>query len=104
MLGPLRGLDAEGTSELLRRLGAEVQQSVDSRTDYVVACGTSLDEAAATIRQSPLAAAETAEEHARDGAVRDDQTKSSGSKQGVRVLSERQFRMLLPAGQATVRW
>ena len=96
MLGPLRGLDMQGTTQLLERLGAEVQPQVDTRTDYVVACGTSLEQASGSIISSP-SVAEAQEPYSA-------KPHQGISKPGVRVLSERQFRMLLPAGQSSVRW
>jgi DNA polymerase III subunit epsilon len=93
MLGPLRGLDVPQTVELLKQLGAEVQTAISPQTDFVVACGTSLDDAQATVQQS-----QTLE-------VREEgMPPNNAARTGIRVLSERQFRMLLPAGQSSVRW
>jgi DNA polymerase III subunit epsilon len=92
MLGPLRGLDAEQTTNLLQRLGAEVQSAISAETDLVVACGTSLDEANETVQRS------------QSMVVKESAPTVATKRAGIRVLSERQFRLLLPAGQASVRW
>lgn len=91
MLGPLRGLNIEETLQLITRLGAVAQDAITPRTDYVIACGTSLAEASQVVCES-LSMAKAAPS---DG---------ESSKMGIRVLSERQFLALLPAGKASVRW
>ena len=92
MLGPLRGLDIEQTTQLISRLGAQVQPGIDSQTDYVVACGTSLDDASQLVSSSlqPSSAAPAAPPPAKTASIR--------------LLSERQFLALLPAGKATLQW
>ncbi len=87
MLGPMRGLDMPATIELITRLGAIAQPTINSQTDYVVACGTTLDEASQLVCTA-LAAAPVA----------------AGTSQaaGIRLLSERQFAALLPAGKASI--
>ena len=92
LLGPLRGLDLGRSIQLLERLGATVDEQIQPGTDYVVACGTPLEDAAAKIRQ--LAARNTTQE-ASDG-----ETES----RGVRLLSERQFMALLPGGSGALQW
>lgn len=89
MLGPLRGLSLEETQQLIQDLGGTCQSQIGSSTDYVVACGTSLDSASTLICQQ-LA------EHASD-------EKNRAEATGIRLLSERQFRALLPGGKAA-RW
>ncbi len=89
MLGSLRGLDSQKTIQLLTQLGASCQSQINSQTDYVVACGTSLDQASQLVCSS-LAREES--EPTRDKAA------------GIRLLSERQFLALLPGGKASVRW
>lgn len=81
MLGPMRGLSLDETHLLVRQLGGEVQQDVESATDYVVACGTTLEDASQIVCKK-LALAEEAD------------------PAGIRILSERQFRSLLPGGKA----
>lgn len=80
MLGPLRGLSQSDTERLLVELGATVQSQIDTATHYVVTPGISLSEAQQ--RVDTFAA-----------------NQSEQSTRGVvRVLSERQFRALLPGG------
>jgi len=93
MLGPLRGLDLVETIELITRLGAVAQPRINADTDYVVACGTTLD-AASQLVCTALSATPTNPPVA----------SSQGAKPaGIRLLSERQFAALLPAGKATLR-
>jgi DNA polymerase-3 subunit epsilon len=94
LLGPLRGLDMQQSQELVNSLGGVCLSTIDAQTDYVVACGTSLDAASQVVCQS-LANTSAATTHA-------DQVPAKAA--GIRLLSERQFRALLPAGKATVRW
>lgn len=91
-LGSLRGLSSEETIEFARRLGAECQSELDSRTQYVIACG-------ATDR-------EQAESAIQDALFRRPEVDSASASLAVpiRVLSERQFLALLPGGKAAVRW
>lgn len=91
MLGPLRGLSIEETLQLITRLGAVAQPAINARTDYVIACGTTLAEASQVVCES-VAAYESAA------------PPEDSSKSGIRLLSERQFLALLPAGKASVRW
>jgi DNA polymerase III subunit epsilon len=90
MLGPLRGLSIEETLQLISKLGAVAQRSITARTDFVIACGTTLDEASQVVCES-LAVANAA-------------PASEPKQAGIRLLSERQFLALLPAGKASVRW
>ncbi len=83
MLGALRGLDFSQTIDLIARLGAVVQPQIAPDTDYVVACGQPL---AAASQQLGTAVAE-------NRASKRDSTKT------IRLLSERQFRALLPGGK-----
>jgi hypothetical protein len=93
MLGPLRGLDLVETIELITQLGGLAQPRIDASTDYVVACGTTLDEASQFVC-SALAATP-------DGTAI--ASSKGGKPAGIRLLSERQFAALLPAGKATLR-
>lgn len=85
LLGPLRGLSLEESTELVAGLGGQFHAKIGLDTDYVVACGTSLQSAGNIV-------CEAIAEAAADG---------SQSEAGIRVLSERQFRALLPGGKAT---
>lgn len=71
MLGALRGLSMAETQELLQELGAEVQSSIDERTHFVVSSGMALSQARQMFTEQT---------------------------QGIKLLSERQFRALLPGG------
>ncbi len=93
LLGPLRGLDLPQSHELISRLGGECQQKIGSTTDYVVACGTTLDDASQVVC---AALAGTPPTQACD-------SQDSDRAAGIRLLSERQFRALLPGGKSTVR-
>lgn len=99
LLGPLRGLDVPQSQSLIAQLGGVCQTQINALTDYVVACGTTLDDASqrvcAALAQAPLEPSAAAEP------VEGLPTKRPA---GIRLLSERQFRALLPAGNATVRW
>jgi DNA polymerase III subunit epsilon len=125
LLGPLRGLDLQQSHALIVQLGGVAQTHIGAQTDYVIACGTTLD-AASQVVCAALAGAP--EEELRGGevvaeepaaattaavtaaAANDTATAvrnaASGDNrsQGIRLLSERQFRALLPAGKATLRW
>ncbi len=82
MLGPLGGFTMEETQALIEELGGRFTNTIDGHTDYVVACGITLTEAQSRI----------------DTVVRQDATNSD--LLGFKVLSERQFRALLPGGKA----
>ncbi|MEC8555563.1 MAG: exonuclease domain-containing protein [Planctomycetota bacterium] len=86
MLGPLRGLDVADTNQLIEQLGGCLQTDIQPSTHYVVACGTTLEAAGQIVCQ---AVAEQPESY-----------ESNSPVQGVRLLSERQFRALLPGGKA----
>ncbi len=80
-LGTLRGLSVEDTQKLIHALGGQCQTSISSETDYVIACGGMLlAEAKEMLAPQP------------------------DSTPVIRVLSERQFLSLLPAGKTSVRW
>ncbi len=84
LLGPLRGLDMQQSQDLICRLGGHCQTNIDASTTYVIACGQSLIAAKQQLTQPQSVAAP-----------------KSGS---IRVLSERQFRALLPGGKASASW
>lgn len=90
LLGPLRGLTQQQSRELITRLGGVCQAQICAGTDYVVACGTSLD-AASDLMSAALATDATTSQVA-------------DKPGGIRLLSERQFRALLPAGKASAKW
>lgn len=80
-LGTLRGLTAEDTQKLIRALGGDCQPNITAETDYVIACGgVMLADAKEMLIQEPEPSSV------------------------IRVLSERQFLSLLPAGKTAVRW
>ncbi len=82
MLAPLRGLSFEATLRLLMELGATIQPEIDPTTNYVVAPGISVSEAQQQV---------------------DALRASSSQPVGIRVLSERQFRALLPGGAVSIQ-
>lgn len=97
LLGPLRGLDMQQSHDLICRLGGHCQTNIDASTHYVVACGHSLIDAKQQLGQTqpPLSTPQSS-----------GTPPSTGSPQPncVRVLSERQFRALLPGGKANASW
>lgn len=99
LLGPLRGLDLLQSQELIAKLGGVCQMQIGSTTDYVVACGTTLDEASNLVCAALAQAADSAPVPAPDNSAN-----ASSRAAGIRLLSERQFRALLPAGKSTVGW
>lgn len=94
LLGPLRGLDMQQSQDLICRLGGHCQSNIDASTSYVVACGQSLMDAKQQLEQTPHMQAHPTP------------VQPHGSPQpgGIRVLSERQFRALLPGGKANASW
>ena len=92
MLGPLRGLTMPQTEELLVRLGGSLQTQIDRTTDFVVAAGTAISAARQAVAD---ACARSAAESERPESVAQAETT-------IRVLSERQFRALLPGGAASL--
>jgi DNA polymerase III subunit epsilon len=93
-LGPLRGLSISETIQLAERLGATCQASITPETNYVVACGSSLEDAGQLVCNSL----------ANNSLASDQQQTSHGSNpQGIRLLSERQFLALIPGGKASTR-
>lgn len=93
MLGPLRGLSMEQTVQLLGQLGADVQKEIGSGTDYVVVPGAG--------RGATVNVKAPREVPDRQSAPDEHNRRLVGP--GVRVLSERQFRALLPGGAARFR-
>ncbi len=88
-LGPLRGLSIAETIQLAERLGATCQMNITPETNYVVACGSSLEDAGQVVCNS-LASDKN-------------QNASASNSQGIRLLSERQFLALIPGGKASTR-
>lgn len=88
-LGPLRGLSLAETIQLAERLGATCQASITPETNFVVACGSSLEDAGQLVCNS----------------LASDQNPVSpvSNSQGIRLLSERQFLALIPGGKASTR-
>jgi DNA polymerase-3 subunit epsilon len=85
MLGPLRGLSLPETERLLSELGATIQAQIEASTHYVVTPGISVTEAQRQVEASQAIQPEKS---------------TSGV---VRVLSERQFRALLPGGAISIQ-
>lgn len=85
MLGPLGGMSDSETARFIEQLGGTPQASIATDTTYVVACDTTI-EAASKLVASSLS------ESLDEGAAQ------------IRILSQRQFRALLPAGKATASW
>ena len=92
-LGPLRGLSLAETIQLAERLGATCQASITAETNYVVACGSSLEDAGQLVCNS--LASDKSEDLTGSPSV--------PSQQGIRLLSERQFLALIPGGKASTR-
>jgi DNA polymerase III subunit epsilon len=88
-LGPLRGLSIVETIQLAERLGATCQASITPETNYVVACGNSLEDAGQIVCNSL--------------ANNTSQNTKASNPQGIRLLSERQFLALVPGGKASTR-
>ena len=88
-LGPLRGLSIVETIQLAERLGATCQARITTETNYVVACGSSLEDAGQVVCNS--LASDT------------NPTSSDSNPKGIRLLSERQFLALIPGGKASTR-
>lgn len=96
LLGPLRGLDMQQSQDLICRLGGHCQMKIDASTTYVVACGQSLVDAKQQIGQQAQPSAAPLSPAA--------PVPSASQPRCVRVLSERQFRALLPGGMANASW
>jgi len=88
-LGPLRGLSMADTIQLAERLGAACQPTITAETNYVIACGSSLEDA------SQLVCSTLATEAS--------ETSTLSASSGIRLLSERQFLALIPGGKASTR-
>lgn len=99
LLGPLRGLDLPQSQELIAKLGGVCQMQIGSTTDYVVACGTTLDKASNLVCAALAQAPDSEPVHAPDTSA-----PATSRTAGIRLLSERQFRALLPAGKSTLGW
>jgi DNA polymerase-3 subunit epsilon len=104
MLGPLRGLSLDQTRQLLRELGATVQDSIVASTDLVVAAGTPLSDARNLLPQHEFLQQPTTMPPPTDNrsgcseGLESSSYATAKSSQGIRVLSERQFRAMLPGG------
>lgn len=90
LLGPLRGLSVQQTTQLVTDLGAHVQSQVDPQTHIVVACGMSISQAKLQVAQSH------AQESARSPS--NDRTGNHLSLDKIRILSVRQFCAMIPGG------
>lgn len=92
MLGPLGGMDQNETHQFICDLGGIIDATISSQTDYVVACGTTLESAGLQV----AGAIASVDEHTAEA--------SSPQATGIRVLSQRQFRAMLPAGKTSPSW
>lgn len=92
-LGSLRGLSTTQTRELAEQLGATCQDTITRETDFVIACGGTLDEANRQITDAMVVRESTELNYLPSQRVA-----------AIRLLSERQFLALLPAGKASTRW
>ncbi|QDV27420.1 exonuclease domain-containing protein [Aureliella helgolandensis] len=90
LLGNLGGMSEAESTQFLSALGAARQPTIDASTHYVVTCRTSEN---ATDQAPPALPAP----HLQSSSSTRGRT--SG---GVRVLSERQFRAILPAGRVSL--
>ncbi len=97
MLGPLRGFSMDETVQLLLDLGATVQSSIDATTDFVVAAGKSISEARTNLRSNSNSASCRNEDATSSSSFHSSGLAPADSV-GIRLLSERQFRALLPGG------
>ncbi len=93
LLGPLSGLTLEASRKLIDELGGECVQGLEERPDFIIASGTSVGLAAQQVGETAPPARRPAGSPSRD----------DSPPTTVKVLSERQFRALLPAGKS-VRW
>ena len=96
LLGPLRGLDMQQSQQLISSLGGQCQSQIEASTDYVIACGHTLADAKQLVNR---ARPETSPDLGTSP-----QVPESKPITGIRLLSERQFRALLPAGKANATW
>ena len=93
-LGPLRGLTLSETIQLAESLGATCELNIHAGINYVVACGSTLEEASQLM--CAALAAETSDTTASSATA-------SSATAGIRLLSERQFLALIPGGKASTR-
>ncbi len=89
LLGTLRGMDWNQSAAFVESLGGICQKDASSETNYIIVCGGADRERAHQIL-SEL------------GASVGQNTAAPSTE--IRILSERQFLALLPAGKAAVRW
>lgn len=109
MLGPLRGLSVADTAKLITDLGGNCQSRIDAETHYVVACGTTLS-AASHLVTGVLADSDRPKSSDPATGPTQPSSPSGGSPSrpapsqgmGIRLLSERQFRALLPGGKCPI--
>ncbi|RMF39458.1 MAG: hypothetical protein D6753_13740 [Planctomycetota bacterium] len=92
LLGPLSGLTMEASQDLIRELGGECVTGVDEHPHFVVTSGSAGPTANEQLRSG-----------ASDHASGESRAESSPPATAIRILSERQFRALLPAGKS-VPW
>ncbi len=93
-LGPLRGLTLSETIQLAESLGATCEPKVQAGVNYVVACGSTLEEASALVCVALATETNSTSSSPRSPSV---------ATAGIRLLSERQFLALIPGGKASTR-
>lgn len=86
LLGPLRGLSLRDSQRLIHDLGGHCDEHICADTNFVVACGMTLEEAGHFVCNAL--------------AINTPDNPEAPPDSGIRVLSERQFRALLPGGKA----
>lgn len=80
LIGALGGMSRDESIEFVQSLGAVVDETPCEQTDFLIACQITVEEARAEL----------------------DKLKTTQCR--PRVLSQRQFRALLPAGKSTTNW
>lgn len=93
-LGPLRGLTLSETIQLAESLGATCEPMIHAGVNYVVACGSTLEEAGERVCTALAMEPNVAS---------DSSATATSSVAGIRLLSERQFLALIPGGKASTR-
>ncbi|MFK7736977.1 MAG: exonuclease domain-containing protein [Pirellulaceae bacterium] len=95
LLGSLRGTSVDQSQQLINSLGGECASNIDSNTTYVVACGITLEEARRIVRDTLTPKIASSDEGKNQQAADSEERPNK-----IRILSERQFRALLPGGKA----
>ncbi|HBE71332.1 MAG TPA: hypothetical protein DDW52_24565 [Planctomycetaceae bacterium] len=80
ILGALGGMTRDESIEFIESLGAIVDETPCGQTDFLIACQITVEDARAELDKLPT------------------------TEHRPRVLSQRQFRALLPAGKSATNW